>query len=313
MKDKIKIGTRGSDLALYQAEFVKAKILIDFPLLNVEIVKIKTSGDSARRSPGNPLETKRVFTREIEDALIKGDVDVAVHSAKDMAAVLPKGLKIAAALEREDFRDCFISKNKMKFGELPMGARIGTSALRRKTQLLRWNPELTIEELHGNVGTRIRKMEEGHLDGIILAYAGIKRLGLVNHVTEIFDQKLIYPAPTQGIIAAEIREQDSETEDIVQVINHDASRIQLDCERGFLKKLQGGCQLPCGMITQVGTEHIYVSGILLSLGRRYWVETSVSGEVKDAERVGEQLAEQILAQGGEEILQEIKKSSAPKS
>ncbi len=308
MKSTIRIGTRGSPLALYQAELVKSLVHREFSLLNVEIIKIKTSGDMIRRGIDHPFETKRIYTREIEESLLRGDIDIAVHSAKDMAAVLPEGLKIGAAFEREDPRDCLVSRSFKKFSELPLGARVGTSSLRRKMQLLRLNPNLIIESVHGNVGTRIQKMEDGHFDAVVLAHAAIKRLGLGSCVAEVFEASQFYPAPGQGIIVAEVREQDPDMKQILRPINHKKTERILDCERAFLRKLQGGCQLPCGIHTIDENEKIETFAILLNLEGREWVEAVHQGPEGESSRIGEELAQRILESGGAEIIEKIKKS-----
>jgi hydroxymethylbilane synthase len=307
MKNTIKIGTRGSQLALYQAELVKTRIKNDFPLINIEIVKIKTSGDMIRRGGPSPFDTKRIYTREIEESLLRCDVDLAVHSAKDMSVVHPVGLKIGAALEREDARDCLVSKDHKKISQLPLGARIGTSSLRRKMQLLRWNSNLIIEEIHGNVDSRIRKIEEGEFDAIVLAYAGIKRLGLVNYVSEIFPEEKFYPAPGQGIIAVQSRLGDSEIEEVLEPVHHKPSGIRLDCERAFLHRLEGGCQLPCGITTAVENGKLIASGALFETNAHNWVEQKFEGPANQAVDVGIALANKVLENGGQEILEKIRK------
>ena len=306
MKSILRLGTRGSPLAFYQAELVKTRILEDFPLVVVETVKIKTSGDMIRRGGMHPMETKRIFTREIEDALLAGEIDLAIHSAKDMAVPLPQELKIGAVLEREDARDCLVSKNKRKLSELGLGARVGTSSLRRKMQLLRLNPELMIEEVHGNVETRLRKVEEGNFDAVMLAYAGVKRLGLINHVAEIFSEDHFYPAPGQGIIAVESRAGDEEVEEILKAITHLATQRRLDCERAFLNRLEGGCQLPCGVTTRIEEPHLKAAGALFATEGREWAQAQFEGPMDQAAYVGQQLAELVLEKGGKAILEAIR-------
>lgn len=308
MKTSIRIGTRGSALALYQAELVKTRIENDFPLIQIEIVKIKTSGDMVRRHT-TAVNLKSMFTHEIEDALVKGEIDLAVHSAKDMAAELPHGTKIGAALEREDPRDCLISKDKKLISELPLGARIGTSSIRRKMQLLRWNQELIIEEVHGNVDTRIHKMEEGFYDAIVLAYAGIKRLGLANHVAEIFPQQTFYPAPGQGVIAVQSRAGDSNIDEILHPLNHVPTAKRLACERAFLSRLEGGCQLPCGITTELDGHHLKTVGILFATEGLEWAEAKFEGDAAYPEDTGIRLAEAVLQSGGQEILNKIRRSN----
>lgn len=307
MKAAIRIGTRGSALAVYQAEFVKARILREFPMETVEIIKIKTSGDMVRRgSMTDPAETKRIFTKEIEEALLNKEVDIAVHSAKDLTVWLPEGLKIGAVLEREDPRDCLVSKDHVKLAQLPLGARIGTSALRRKMQLLRWSPELIIEELHGNVDSRIKKIEEGSYDAVVLAYAGIKRLGLTQYVTEIFSEEKFYPAPGQGSIVVQCRIGDKEVEEALLPLHHKPSEIRLECERAFLRKLEGGCNLPCGISTSLEKGKILMRGALFAVDSHEVAETYLDASEEFPEKAGEVLAEIILQNGGQKILDEIK-------
>ena len=302
MKSLIRIGTRGSQLARYQAEVVKTRLEKNFPLLKVKTVIVKTSGDMIRRGEPRAFDTKRIYTREIEEALLKGDIDVAVHSAKDMSVVLPEKLKIGAVLEREDPRDCLISKEHKKLSELPLGSRVGTSAIRRKLQLLRLSPEVVVEEIHGNVDSRIRKMQEDQVDALVLAYAGMKRLGLENFVTEIFDQERFYPSPGQGAIVAQSREQDPEIDEVLVSMNHKESALRLFAERSFLLRLEGGCQLPCGIRTSIESGFLKLSGALFSLDGDKWVEASHEGSLQDATNLGRELADIILTNGGQEIL-----------
>ncbi len=306
MKQRIRIGTRGSQLALYQAELVKTKIETDFPFVQVEILKIKTGGDMIRRSGTDPLETKRIYTKEIEEALLNSEVDIAVHSAKDMAVILPEGLKLGAALEREDPRDCLISKEHKKLAEFGIGARVGTSSLRRKMQLLRLHDEIIVEEIHGNVDTRLKKLQEGELDALVLALAGIKRLGLTNYVTEIFEPEKFYPAPGQGVIVIECRQQDPAIDEILEPLNHLPTVRQLECERAFLRKLEGGCHLPCGITTHIEKDLIKAAGALFDIEGHEFAEASASGDLAHAAKIGLELAEKILSGGGQKILENIR-------
>lgn len=308
MKSEFLIGTRGSKLAFYQAELVKAKLVRNFPLLQVTLVRIKTSGDMIRRSAASPFSTKRVYTKEIEDALLRKEIDFGVHSAKDLAVEIPDGLEIGAVLEREDPRDCLISQEGKKLSELPLGARVGTSSIRRKLQLLRLHPELIVEEIRGNVDTRIRKLEEGVVDVLVLAYAGIKRLGLVNSVTEVFSDEKFYPAPGQGAIIVETRSRDSEARELLKPLNHSESAFRVACERAFLKRLEGGCQLPCGVSTRFEGEakKFVARGILFSLDGSQWAEARLETIPEKAESIGVSLAEEVLAQGGDKIIRQMR-------
>jgi len=311
MKSEFLIGTRGSKLALYQAEFVKAKLEQSFPLFKFTLVKIKTSGDMIRRSTADPFKTKRVYTKEIEEAIDTREIDLGVHSAKDLAAELPAGLMIGAVLEREDPRDCLISKEGKKLSELPLGARIGTSAVRRRVQLLWMNPELVVDEIHGNVDTRIAKLKEGVVDALVLAHAGVKRLGLTHSVTEVFPEEKFYPAPAQGAIVVEVRAGDKEVRDLVHFLNHPESAFRVACERAFLRKLEGGCQLPCGITTHLdgGDRKVTAAGVLFSLDGAQRVEARIAAPLGNAESAGVWLAEEILEKGGNEIIHRMRRGS----
>ncbi len=306
MKSEFLIGTRGSKLALYQAELVKAKLAESFPLLRFTPVKIKTSGDMIRRSTPDPFVTKRIYTEEIEDALERKEIDLAVHSAKDLAVSFPETLMIGAVLEREDPRDCLISREGKKLSDLGLGARVGTSAIRRKIQLKRLHPELVVEDIRGNVDTRVRKLEEGTVDALVLAYAGIKRLGLANTVTEIFPEEKFYPAPCQGAIAVQCRADDQEMKKLLEPLNHEASAFQVACERTFLKRLEGGCQLPCGITTKIEKGKASLAGILFSLDGSLSVEARIETAAENPEAAGLRLAEEILEKGGDKIITEMR-------
>lgn len=306
MKSEFLIGTRGSKLALYQAELARAKLEQNFPLIRFRIVKIKTSGDMIRRANLQPFLTKRVYTQEIEEALERKEIDLAVHSGKDLAVELPPSLKIGAVLEREDPRDCLISREGRKLSEMALGARIGTSAIRRKLQLRRFYPELSAEDIRGNVDTRIKKLEEGAVDALILAYAGVKRLGLTTQVSEIFPEKKFYPAPCQGAIVVQSRLGDQDMDELLHPLNHAASAFEVACERAFLKKLEGGCQLPCGITTKNEKDKIVASGILFSLEGGHWVEAKVESAPQNPGEIGIRLATEILSAGGQAILDKMR-------
>lgn len=306
MNHLIRIGTRGSKLALYQAELVQDLLAVHHSELKVEIVKITTSGDLGLYGGSTPFDTKRVYTKEIEEALLEGEVDLAVHSAKDMSVHMPGGLILGAVLEREDARDCLVSKKFSSLEKLPAGARVGTSSLRRKMQLLRKHPSLDVQEVRGNVDTRIKKVESGEFDAIVLAMAGMKRLGLSHYVVEIFSGQEFYPSPGQGIIAVQCREKDLETRRRLQSIHHRPSARMLDCERAFLRRLEGGCQLPCGISTIEDYGKLKVSGALFSTVGAEFVEQAGEGDLDRPEEAGIELAEKILKRGGQEILEKIR-------
>ena len=276
-------------------------------MLQFHLVRIKTSGDMIRRSTLDPFSTKRVYTREIEEALERLEIDLAVHSAKDLAVELPPGLTLGAILTREDSRDCLISREGKKLHELPLGARVGTSSIRRKLQLLKRHPQLVVEDIRGNVDTRIQKLQEGQVDALVLAYAGLVRLGLTASVTEIFSEDSFYPAPCQGAIAVECRIDDSETQPVVARLNHPESYFQAQCERAFLRRLEGGCQLPCGIASRFEGESkkFAAAGILFSLDGSQSVEAKIESVPQNPEEIGLRLAEEILMRGGDKIIRQM--------
>ncbi|MBN1687993.1 MAG: hydroxymethylbilane synthase [Candidatus Omnitrophica bacterium] len=312
MKNEIRIGTRGSALAVYQAELVKNKIERDFRAVTIDLVRIKTGGDMIRRQRLSPFQTKRVFTREIEEALLKGEIDLAVHSAKDMSVNLPEGLRMGAVLEREDARDCLVSKDGRLLADLPAGARIGTSSPRRKAQVLRKRPDLVIREIHGNVDTRIRKLHANDLEGMILAVAGLKRLGLMTYIAEIFPEEEMLPSPGQGAIVVEVRDKDDSLSELLRPIHHGPSGIRLACERAFLRTLGGGCQLPCGVMTRVEGDRLSVKGMVLGLNGEVQADGEAEGLLGDAEVLGKRAAEKVLEQGGHEILERVRHETEKK-
>lgn len=305
MRSLIRIGTRGSKLALYQTGLVQAKLKLLFPSLEFELVKIRTTGDQVKHARFGELGPG-IFTREIEQTLLQRDVDLAVHSAKDLATELPKGLQLGAVLEREDPRDCLVSRGRKKLSELSQGAQIGTSSLRRIAQLKRMRSDLVLCEMRGNVDTRLRKIEEGELDGMVLAFAGLKRLGLSDYVSEIFDEDRCLPQAGQGALAIQIRKGDTEIENLVAPLNHRLSYLRILAERSFLRRLQGGCQLPVGVATNVVGDVITVKGGIFSWRGTQEVRSSVSGALLTGEALGKELAEKLLEQGGARILQEIR-------
>lgn len=306
MTPGLRIGTRGSQLALYQAELVRSLLIKASASLQVEIVKIKTSGDLGKRGAPNSMETKRIYTREIEEALLAGDVDVAVHSAKDLAAEMPAGLKIGAVLEREDPRDCLVTKDGKKLADFKASARIGTSSLRRKMQILKMRPDLKVDEVHGNVDTRVKKAGTGEFDGLVLAAAGLKRLDLLGHASEIFEEDRFYPAPGQGAIVVQSRETDARVDGYAAPLNHQATAVRLECERAFLKRLDGGCQLPCGITTKLHGDRLFAAGALFALTSGGEVKAELEGAASSAGETGRKLAEMILAAGGDKILEQIR-------
>ena len=302
---KVRIGTRKSKLALWQTNFVAKKIKEFNPKVEVEIVKITTKGDKILDVPLAKVGGKGLFVKEIEEALINKEIDIAVHSLKDVPTFFPEGLGLGAITDREDPRDAFISVKYSNLKELPNGAVVGTSSLRRKVQIKRLRPDLQIKDLRGNVDTRIKKLENGEYDAILLAYAGVKRLGLQDKVRYIFPTDEFIPAVAQGFLGIEIRLEDSFTKDIIQPLNNWESFIRAKGERAFLKKLEGGCQVPIGCYSEIRNGVLYLIGFLADLSGERFIKKEIHGKPENSEILGEKLALDILNSGGSEIIKEI--------
>jgi hydroxymethylbilane synthase len=308
--DVIRLGSRGSTLALWQAGFVKDQIERRVGR-GVEIVKIKTTGDMILDVPLAKVGGKGLFVKEIEDALLSGKVDLAVHSMKDVPTDLPDGLGIVCITKREDPRDAFLSVKYARFEDLPRGAKLGTSSLRRQTQLLSLRPDLDIGQLRGNLDSRIRKMEEGRYDAIILAAAGLRRLGWDGKIRQYLAPDLSLPAIGQGALGIEIRIDDSRTLDAVGFLNDRDTSLAVRAERGFLKKLEGGCQVPIAAYGRTEGGTIHLAGLIGRPDGTEIVRGSRSGPVEDPESIGIALAGELLSRGGKAILDEVYRQSGP--
>lgn len=306
MKRAFRIGTRGSTLALWQANFINNLISEKYPELNTEIQIIKTTGDTMLSSPLSEIGGKGVFVKEIEEGLLSQKIDIAVHSMKDVPTILPEGLCLGAVAKRHDPRDVLISKDGLTLSELPEGARVGTGSLRRASQLLHNRPGLKVVSIRGNVDTRIRKLNEnGEYEAIVLAMAGLERMGLGDEVTEIIAPEVMLPAPGQGIIAIECREDDVETIDILRAINHRETEIQAISERAFLLRLGGDCNVPVGCYALLSRDSINLTGIISSPDGKVIIKKDANGPLDEALELGGQLAELILDDGGDKILEEL--------
>ncbi|MFZ4456722.1 MAG: hydroxymethylbilane synthase [Bacteroidales bacterium] len=306
MKQKIRIGTRGSQLALYQAEKVKSTLLAIYPDMTVEIEIIKTKGDKILDVALSKIGDKGLFTKEIENALLDNSVDIAVHSLKDLPTTLPEGLKLGAVLERGEYRDALVSRNGKKLADLGAGDVVATSSLRRQAGLLQVSPEVTLKDIRGNVNTRLQRMEEGYCDAMIMAAAGLQRLGLESYITEIIEPNQITPAVSQGIIAIEIRENDPETEDVLSKINHADTLLSAIAERAFLAHLQGGCQVPVGCYSSRNGSEMALHGFVASVDGKRSIKQSIKGEAEDARMLGIALANSMISEGADKILDEIR-------
>jgi len=302
---RLRIGTRGSPLALWQAEWVKSQLLGGQQELIVELVIIKTTGDKILDVPLAKVGGKGLFVKEIEEALLDGRADLAVHSVKDMPAELPEGLHLAAMPPREDPRDALISKNGAGLDKLPHGARVGTSSLRRAAQLLHLRPDLRIETLRGNVDTRLRKLESEGFDAIVLAAAGLKRMELSQVISEYLEPERILPAVGQGALGIETRTGDVFTNEMVESLVHQQTVTTVRAERAFLKRLEGGCQVPIGAYATLEGESLIITGMVADLKGVRLIRKEMGGDARQPEVVGKRLAEVVLESGGGEILAEI--------
>lgn len=292
-------------MALWQAEWIKVRLLEAHPDLTVELVTIKTRGDMILDVPLATIGGKGLFVKEIENALLDGQIDLAVHSMKDVPILIPPDLSLACVTTREDPFDVLISRSGQGLKDLPPGARIGTSSLRRQAQLLHFRPDFVMVSLRGNLDTRIRKLEEQDLDGIILASAGLKRMGLNHRVTETIPPEICLPAIGQGVLAVETRLKDSEVHERIAFLNDSETALAMRAERAFLRRLEGGCQVPIaayGRPTEGGLE---IEGVVASVDGRRMVRQHTWGKPEEAEALGIELAETLLSLGGDQILREI--------
>ncbi len=309
MKKTIRIGTRGSQLALYQAKKVKATLENIFPELQVELKIIKTKGDKILDVALSKIGDKGLFTKEIENELIDGSVDLAVHSLKDLPTKLPDGLKLGAVLERGEFRDALVSLNGKKIADLKAGDIVATSSLRRIAGLLKINNQIVIKDIRGNVNSRLQKMEDGYCDAMIMAAAGLQRLGLEEYITEIIDPEVIMPAVSQGAIAIETRLNDPEVDELMEKLNHLNTWNTVVAERAFLAHLEGGCQVPLGCYSRVENGTLNMSGFVASIDGKQYIREDISGEMTKGAELGVQMAEKMLEKGAKEILDQIKSSN----
>ena len=291
MRDHIRIGTRKSALALWQAEHISAELQRLYPNITVELVHFNTKGDRILEKPLAQVGGKGLFTAELEEAMHAGDIDIAVHSLKDMPTELPEGLTLGAISAREVPYDALVSPVYKTLDKLPQGARVGTSSLRRQAQLLHVRPDLKVEVIRGNVQTRLSKIET--LDGVILAQAGLKRLGLEDQITQVFKADEMIPAVGQGALAIECRADDTEMLDMLAPINDEATRYAVEGERSFLRQLNGGCQVPMGV-------HGTINKGQLTLKTVY--EGEISGPAKKGEILGKNLAKALYEEGGKRIV-----------
>lgn len=303
----LRIGTRASKLALWQAEHVAGRIRVLSGAPPVQLVTIKTTGDLILDAPLSKVEGKGFFTKEIERALLDGSVDIAVHSLKDLETNLPDGLVLPAILEREDPRDVLIGPRGMRVDDLPAGATVGTSSLRRKALLAHWRSDLEIRDLRGNVPTRIQKYLNGEYDALILAAAGVKRLEMADHIAEFLSPQRMCPAVSQGAVAVQIRDGDEDTGRWIAPLDHRSTRLATTAERSLLSVLEGGCQVPVGALATTVSGELGLSAAICSLNGATVVHGSETGPEEHCEEIGRALAEDLLTRGGADILHGIRR------
>jgi hydroxymethylbilane synthase len=311
MLSELKIGTRGSQLALFQANWVKDRLVQAHPDLNVTLVKIKTTGDKIQDVPLARIGGKGVFVKEIEEALLQRRTDLAVHSIKDVPTEFPKGLHLSVVTKREDPRDVLISKDGKSLKDLPKGAKIGTSSLRRQAQLLHFRSDFELIPLRGNLDTRLKKLKTMNLDAVVVALAGVKRLGFEEKITEIIPPEISLPAIGQGALGIETRMADQEVERRIRFLSDRDSSIAVSAERAFLAKLEGGCQVPIAAFARIVGNTLQVDGLVGTIDGTKLIRRHVEGPVDKAQSLGVELAEILLAEGAKEILDEVYQKPQP--
>ena len=304
-ENTIRIATRKSALALWQAEHVRALLEQAHPAIRVELVQMSTQGDRILDTPLAKIGGKGLFVKELEQALFDDRADIAVHSMKDVPVELPAGLHLPVILKREEPRDAFVSNTYSDIDALPKGARVGTSSLRRQAQLRVRRPDLQIQDLRGNVGTRLSKLDNGQYDAIILACAGLIRLQMAQRITTKLDSAICLPAIGQGAIGIECREDDQAVHDYIGVLNDDDTRVCVLAERAMNHRLEGGCQVPIAGFAQLQGEELWLRGLVGRVDGSELVESERRGAREDAESIGLDLAEELLSRGADVILKEV--------
>lgn len=305
---KIKIGSRGSPLALWQANWIKDQLESQNPDIPVEIVIIKTSGDKIQDVPLAKIGGKGLFVKEIEEALLRKDVDFAVHSMKDMPIKFPFALCIASVTKRENPFDALISKDNIKLDDLPKGAKVGTGSLRRISQLLHYRPDLELVPLRGNLDTRIKKLETEGLDAIILAAAGLIRMGWEEKISEIISSEILLPAMGQGAVGIESRKNDVDNQILLADLDDENTHLALDAERAIVTQLEGGCNVPIGAFATIEEDEITIQGLVASLDGKTVYKQQIKGNKVNAMRLGKELGNALIEMGGDKIMQEIHSS-----
>jgi hydroxymethylbilane synthase len=305
MSRSLRIGTRGSALAIQQTQIVVDALHAAWPDLSVDIVQIRTTGDRIQDVPLAKIGDKGLFVKEIEEALLDGRIDWAVHSVKDLPSELPNGLSVGTLAARSDPRDALVARQGLNLATLPEKAVIGTSSLRRRAQLLHWRPDLAIVPVRGNVDTRLRKLETDGLDGIVVAAAGLMRLGWEGRISDIIPPEISLPAVGQGALGVEMRSDDEEARTLFQPLTCVATQVAVTAERTFLARLQGGCQVPVAAWAIVDDNRLCLRGMISDIDGFTLLQGERWGLVRAPEQVGVVLAEELLQRGGEAILRDI--------
>jgi hydroxymethylbilane synthase len=305
MTNTVRIATRKSPLALWQAEYVRDRLLALHPELEVELVKMVTQGDKILDTPLAKVGGKGLFVKELETGMLQGDADIAVHSMKDVPVEFPEGLHLAVICEREDPRDAFVSNTYKSIDELPQGAKVGTSSMRRQCQLREKRPDLEILDLRGNVNTRLKKLDEGNYDAIILAAAGLKRLGFEERITSFIDTDFSLPAIGQGAVGIECRADDARINALIEPLNDPATRTRVLAERAMNNRLEGGCQVPIGGYAELQGDQLVMRGLVGRPDGKEVIRGDIAGPAERAEELGIALADDLLARGAKAILEEV--------
>ncbi|WP_430810583.1 MULTISPECIES: hydroxymethylbilane synthase [unclassified Carboxylicivirga] len=302
----VKIGTRGSKLALYQANLVKDKLQEAFPDRSFEIVIIATKGDKILDVALSKIGDKGLFTKELEHSLFSGEVDMCVHSLKDLPTVFPEGAQLGAVLERGEYRDAWVSKEGLMLEEMGEEHAVATSSLRRMAQVHRLNPRVKVVDIRGNVDTRLRKMKDGHCDAMVMAGAGLKRLGYDEVITDLFEADYFVSACGQGAIAVEVRQNDENIMVLMSKLHCENTHRQITAERSFLNELEGGCQIPIGAHARIEGDNLHLLGLVALPDGSCEMRNELSGNACDAESIGRKLAQQMARDGGREILEKVR-------
>jgi hydroxymethylbilane synthase len=298
----LRLGTRRSDLALWQARHVREKLLALYPQREVELVKIDTRGDKTLNQPIPELGGKGLFTEEIDQQLRRGEIDLAVHSLKDLPVELPEGLALAAVCDRRWIHDVLIASKNFTLATLPSGSRVGTCSLRRTAQVKAFRPDLEILPLRGNVPTRLRKLENGDYDAIVLAEAGVRRLGFEARIGEIISTEIMLPAPAQGALGIEIRADDAELQNMLVRLNDEIAAAEIACERSLLQALGAGCQVPVAALARVHGRELCCEALVASVDGENVVRDFITGSAAEAAALGKKLAQSLWRNGADEIL-----------